>query len=40
VQKAPASQGFVNERQGIGFALFPAAGSGETFLHEVLTELK
>ena len=40
MQKAPAPQGFVNERKWIGFALFPASGSGETFLYEVLTELK
>jgi 5,10-methylenetetrahydrofolate reductase len=40
VQKAPAPQGFVNERERICFALFPASGSGETFLYKVLTELK
>jgi ABC-type uncharacterized transport system YnjBCD substrate-binding protein len=40
VQKTPAPQGFVDERKWIGFALFPASGSGETFLYKVLTELK
>ena len=40
MQKAPAPQGFVNERKWIGFALLPASGSGQPFLHQVLTELK
>jgi hypothetical protein len=40
VQKTPAPQGFVNERKWIGFALFPASGSGEAFLYEVMRELK
>ena len=40
VQKTPATQGFVNERKWISFALFPTASSGKTFLYKILTELK
>jgi hypothetical protein len=40
VQKAPAPQGFVNEGKWIGFALLPASGRSQPFLHQVLTELK
>jgi hypothetical protein len=40
VQKAPAPQGFVNERKWIGFALLPTSGRSQPFLHQVLAELK
>jgi hypothetical protein len=40
VQKAPAPQGFVNERKWIGFALLPTSGRSQPFLHQVPAELK
>jgi hypothetical protein len=40
VQKAPAPQGFVNERKWIGFALLPTSDRSQPFLHQVLAELK
>jgi hypothetical protein len=40
MQKAPTPEGFVNESKWVGFALLPAAGRSQPFLHQVLTELK